>query len=1162
MMAVGTRVLLVDDEDVLLKLGKQYLEQGGDFSVDTIQSAREALEILKKTHYDAIVSDYQMLGMDGIAFLKQVRTTDKTTPFILFTGRGREEIVIDALNNEADFYLEKAGEPKAFFAELLHVIKRTVQMRRTELTLADQEQRYHDLQNANDLIQSIAPDGHFLFVNKKWLDTLGYQEHELENLTIFDIIHKDSLKHCMDIFPRVIAGENVGIIDAIFKTHDGGRVYVEGMATCKLVDGVCKYTRGIFKDVTQKKEIEQGLYESETKFATVFKSNPVALTLVAATDGVFVDVNDVFLRNTGYNRSEVIGRTSDEIGIFADKNESIRLTGEIREKHFVRGMEIHCRIKSGEIRICRFSSNIIITGNEPHILSTVEDITEQKASEAALHALVTGMVGTTGRESLERITESISAWLGADCIMIGEIMPNREQVQVLSMLLDGRQVQDYSYTLKGTPCEDTAKKGFCLYPDNAASLFPDSKDIRELMIRGYAGTSLRNPEGEVVGILCILSRTPLLLPPNAREIIDIIAAKAAAEIGRMNALVALRKSEERFRQIAESSGEWIWEVDSEGLYTYSSGSVEKILGYTPEELVGRMHFYDLFPPGVREELKTASLSAFDKREPMRNFINPVLDKSGGRVILETSGVPAFDEKNRFIGYIGADLDITNRKRMEEALHENEKKFRTIFENSPYPIAINSLPDNKFIEVNPAFINTSGYAREEIMGKNPIEIGLVSLLDATRLIARRILDGKIENVPLALSVKDGKRVHVLFSTIPITINDKPAIMTTAAETTTLKRVEEELIRKNEELMAIEEELRANNEELRRNQLELGASEKRYRTLFENMLDGFAYCTMLYDKSGRPEDFIFLQTNLAFLQMMGQNRLIGQRATEAIPGIRELHPELFEVFGRVSRTGKPEIVEFWFKPVGKWVEVSIFSAEKECFVAVFEDFTERRNAQEALRQVNKKLNLLSSITRHDINNQLLTLNGFIALLKKKNSDPSLQDYISRMSNATSLISSMIRFTKEYEQVGVNAPAWQDLRTLVNNAENLSTLGWVTLSNDIPAGSEVFADPLIAKVFFNLIDNALRHGGKIRSIRFALEPRGESSILICEDDGDGIPPELKERIFERGFGRNTGFGLSISRNILDITGIVIKETGVVGTGARFEITIPHGQFRSVGE
>ncbi|MHB8164620.1 MAG: sensor histidine kinase [Methanoregula sp.] len=215
--------------------------------------------------------------------------------------------------------------------------------------------------------------------------------------------------------------------------------------------------------------------------------------------------------------------------------------------------------------------------------------------------------------------------------------------------------------------------------------------------------------------------------------------------------------------------------------------------------------------------------------------------------------------------------------------------------------------------------------------------------------------------------------------------------------------------------------------------------------------------------------------------------------------------------------------------------------------------------AMLRANKQLNLLSSITRHDINNQLRGLNGFVELLHTKIPEPSFEDYFTRTTEASDQISAMIRFTKENEQIGIRAPAWHDIRTLVDNVGKDVKTGKITLKNDLPANIEVLADPLIARVFFNLVDNAIRHSGKITKIRFSFEARNGNRVIICEDDGDVVAKSEKEKIFDRGFGKNTGFGLTISREILDITGMTIKETGKPGTGARFEITVPEGHYRS---
>jgi PAS domain S-box-containing protein len=234
------------------------------------------------------------------------------------------------------------------------------------------------------------------------------------------------------------------------------------------------------------------------------------------------------------------------------------------------------------------------------------------------------------------------------------------------------------------------------------------------------------------------------------------------------------------------------------------------------------------------------------------------------------------------------------------------------------------------------------------------------------------------------------------------------------------------------------------------------------------------------------------------------------------------------------------------------------EKPATLTVLTDITERKRAEEALLRANKQLNLLSGITRHDINNQLMVLNGYVGLLHMKIPDPSLENFFSRITESCRRITALISFTKEYEAIGMHAAIWQDSRKLADNAAENFTFDKVTFRNDLPAGTEVFADPLILKVFFNLIDNALRHGGDLTAIRFSSAIYNGCLIIVCEDDGVGVAQEEKEKIFDRGFGKNTGFGLAISREILSISGITIRETGVPGKGVRFEILVPKEVYR----
>ncbi|HUH78704.1 MAG TPA: hybrid sensor histidine kinase/response regulator [Methanoregula sp.] len=221
------------------------------------------------------------------------------------------------------------------------------------------------------------------------------------------------------------------------------------------------------------------------------------------------------------------------------------------------------------------------------------------------------------------------------------------------------------------------------------------------------------------------------------------------------------------------------------------------------------------------------------------------------------------------------------------------------------------------------------------------------------------------------------------------------------------------------------------------------------------------------------------------------------------------------------------------------------------------TALRQSEESLRIANQMLVTISSATRHDVNNKLTIISGYMQLMRLENPGERVTEYIAIMERAVSDISKLLKFSKEYEKIGASPPVWQDLHAVIRKALTGLPLGGVGFT-DTTGGVEVRADPLLGQVFTNLVQNALLHGGRVTALRARTEPRGPDLFLIFEDDGQGISPEQKERIFLRGAGRNTGLGLAFSREILSVTGLEIRETGEPGHGARFEIRMPAGTFR----
>lgn len=236
----------------------------------------------------------------------------------------------------------------------------------------------------------------------------------------------------------------------------------------------------------------------------------------------------------------------------------------------------------------------------------------------------------------------------------------------------------------------------------------------------------------------------------------------------------------------------------------------------------------------------------------------------------------------------------------------------------------------------------------------------------------------------------------------------------------------------------------------------------------------------------------------------------------------------------------------------------SGVSDLILLAMEDVSELIQTKEAFQEANKKLKLLSSLTRHDIINQIFSISLTLEILEGESDLDVIRGRLSSVSEICRKMGATIGFTKEYEDFGTISSGWHLVSPIINSSiEEISLLG-VTISNEVPDTIEVYAEPILRKVFSTLIENAVRHGENISSIHFFGLEEGDAYIITCEDDGKGISAGKKEMIFNHGYGTHTGIGLFIAREILSITGLSIRECGVEGEGARFEITIPSGKFR----
>ncbi|WP_292366130.1 MULTISPECIES: response regulator [unclassified Methanoculleus] len=337
-----------------------------------------------------------------------------------------------------------------------------------------------------------------------------------------------------------------------------------------------------------------------------------------------------------------------------------------------------------------------------------------------------------------------------------------------------------------------------------------------------------------------------------------------------------------------------------------------------------------------------------------------------------------------------------------------------------------------------------------------------------------------------------------------------------------------------------------------------SEERYRALFEGANDPIFIF----------EEDRFVDCNSKVLETFQCTRefLIGKTPWELSSPVQ---PDGFPAFTsaiekmQAAYAGQPQFFEWRIStPSGKRYDVEMSASRLDVkgprqLQAIVRDVTARKQTEAALMAANRKMHLLSGITRHDILNQLTVLQGNLEFMRERITDPVLLGYMDRQEQAIGFISRQIAFTQDYQDLGVRTPDYQGLRECVARAAadlNSRDLALLAEVGEI----EIYADPMLEKAFYNLFENSIRYAGPAPTVRVRCQRQGGSLIIAVEDNGSGVPAHEKEKIFIRGFGRNTGFGLFLVREILSTTGLAIRETGEPGKGARFEILVPEGGWR----
>lgn len=595
--------------------------------------------------------------------------------------------------------------------------------------------------------------------------------------------------------------------------------------------------------------------------------------------------------------------------------------------------------------------------------------------------------------------------------------------------------------------------------------------------------------------------------------------------------VARREAEESvaynlqyFRALIENSMDMIVVVDRDGKIRYISPSVKRVMGYDPEELLDSP-LIKYVHPEQQDSVSKAFTTPISQGEAANYVQFRIKHKKGYWLELEAIGSPHRVRDEWLV--IANVRDMTERKKMQKALEVREEEFRSTFDKSPVGAVMGAL-DGKFIRVNDAFCRIVGYSNDELRGMNQVDITHPDDVQESIDGVRKVVSGEAGQFRTEKRYvrKDGKIIwgRTCVSLIEGRSGEPARLLAIIEDITEHKIAEQDLIE----------------------------SEANLRALLEAAGDAI----ILHDvETGEPVEAnaeTLRRFKASSLQDLG-TKLWNQpphSLDDAMRLIRKAQEEGPQSFEWSTTLEDGTVVKEWVK----LQKLSLRGVDR--VLSISRDITELGRFDQTMQDMNRRLKLLSGITRHDLLNQLMILAGYLQLHKASLKDPGSLVHLAKVEHSIEVIRKQVQFTGDYEAVGTTLPKRQSIAKLIGAIPEGKEIKELVMTQKVKELA-ILADPMLPKVFGNLLLNSIQHGEKVTRVEIDCREVADGLILSYADDGIGISQEDKGHVFEKGFGKGTGLGMFLSKEILGMTGIKIMENGEPGKGARFEMLVPCGGY-----
>ncbi|MFW5911897.1 MAG: PAS domain S-box protein [Candidatus Hadarchaeota archaeon] len=626
------KVLFVDDELAILEQAKVFLEREEDkLEIHTARSVQKGLQLMEKEEYEAIVSDYQMPEVDGLEFLKLIREDrESDIPFLVFTGKGREEVAVKALNLGANRYIQKGGDPKSQYGVLARAIVQEVKHRRLE---SRRDFFKISATHAPESIFVSDRSGKIIYVNDRASEKLGFSVEELEDMSIFDLDPNFSPGNWNEYWERVREEKRCKLETENVK-KDGTRFPVELLINHVEHEGR-EYHFTFVRDITKRKERERELQASERSLKNLIDSmNDTAW--VIDFEGNFLEVNETALESLGYSREELLsmGPMDIDAGLESDFiQELIERMEEDRTQIF----ETTHRTKEGKEIPVEISSSLIEYRGESAILSVARDISDRKEVKEELR-----FRNTLLESLLENIPDTVYFKDGkANFIEVSN--SKAEELGVDKEEVVGKSDLDFFP-------EEQARKMYAddmrVIQDEESIVDKEEKYVTPNGEEKWVSTTkvpLYDSEGSVMGMMGI-----------SRDITKRKERRREVERER-NLLDSMLKNFPASIYIKNKEGEHI-RISKMLEKRLKERGVEEVIGKTDEEL---------YPEQVSDYEE--DLEVMEKEEPVINREDESEHPERGKVYNLISKAPIYNEDGEVRGLVGLNLDVTDRKEVEKRM---------------------------------------------------------------------------------------------------------------------------------------------------------------------------------------------------------------------------------------------------------------------------------------------------------------------------------------------------------------------------------------------------------------------------------------------------------------------------------------------------------------